>query len=224
MALVRTKKELEPEMTSPVTRANRAPILFLIGLIVSACGPSAADLTPTVDPNAIRTQAVATFSVALTQTQSAKPTATPSPSPSPTLIPTTSTPGTPGAAAQTNPSCYGLLFVADVTIPDNTTVSPGQKFTKTWRAQNSGSCAWAPGFTFSLIGGEAMGGQTLTLTQAVPVGATADLSIEMTAPTNKTGKLEGTWQMADSSGLYFGNALFVIVVVGGSGTPASTST
>jgi hypothetical protein len=199
-----------------------AAILALAVLLLTACGPSAADLTPTVDVSAIRTEAVSTFSIALTETALTVPTSTPTPTLSPSPTPTATTTGTGGASAPSNPSCYGLLYDADVTIPDNTTMTPGQKFTKTWRAQNTGSCAWAPGFTFGLIGGDAMGGQRYTLTQPVSVGAKTELSIEMTAPLGKTGTVQGTWQMADASGRYFGNALTVVIEVGGA-TPATAT-
>ncbi|MGB7341422.1 MAG: NBR1-Ig-like domain-containing protein [Phototrophicaceae bacterium] len=33
-------------------------------------------------------------------------------------------------------------FVEDITIPDGTVVNVGQNFTKTWRLENSGTCAW----------------------------------------------------------------------------------
>jgi hypothetical protein len=197
----------------------------LICLLLAACGPSAAELTPTLDPNLIRTEAVSTFAFSLTQTALAAPTNTPSPTPSPTKSPIpfvigTAATSTGAAAIKT---CYGLAFIDDVTVPDDTQMTPGEKFTKTWRVQNTGSCAWAPGFTFSLIGGEAMGGQTLTLTEPVQIGATTDLSIKMIAPANKTGSIQGTWKMADSKGTYFGDAPWVKIMVGGaSGTSTPT--
>jgi len=201
---------------------NRAlSIGLILAALLTACGPSPAELTPTVDPNAIRTQAVATFAVGLTNTALAAPTHTPTPSPSPTPSPTPRGSATAGTPVQANLTCYKLLYVSDVTIPDNTVVTPGQKFTKTWRAQNTGSCAWAPGFKFSLVGGDAMAGQTLVLSTAVPVGASYDLSIEMTVPSNKSGKIDGTWRMQDANGVYFGDPLTVVVQVGGA-TAAAT--
>jgi hypothetical protein len=124
-------------------------------------------------------------------------------------------------------SCYKLLYIKDITIPDNTVMNPGQSFTKTWQVQNSGGCAWAPGFKFSLVGGDAMSGQTFTVSQPVAVGATTQLSIDMVAPTGKTGTIQGTWRMADDKGVFFGDSLTVVIVVGGSttatGATAATS-
>ena len=43
------------------------------------------------------------------------------------------------------------VFVADVTIPDNTVIAPGTTFTKTWRVRNDGNCTWGPGLTFHAL-------------------------------------------------------------------------
>jgi len=196
-------------------------IAFVLGLFIAACGPSEAELTPTVNPDAIRTEAVQTFAFALTQTSLAEPTATPTPTPSPTLTPTAIKTGTVAAGINT---CYGLVYVADVTIPDNTKMEPGESFTKTWKVQNTGSCAWAPGFKFSLVGGDGMGGQALTLTQPVQIGATTELSIDMSAPTGKTGPIQGTWRMADTNGVFFGDAVTVVIVIGGGGGTSTPGT
>ena len=197
--------------------------LLAFALLLAACGPSDAELTPTVNPDAIRTEAVSTFASSLTETALANPTATI------TLTPTLT--NTPIALAPTNltttsavvTSCYKLVYVADVTIPDNTQMTPGQTFTKTWRVQNTGSCAWAPGFKFTLVGGDAMGGQTLSLPQAVAIGATTELSVAMTAPSN-TGTAQGTWRMSDDKGAYFGDPLTVVIVVGGTGATSTPGT
>jgi hypothetical protein len=37
----------------------------------------------------------------------------------------------------------------------------------------------------------------------------------MTAPTNKTGTLRGNWRMSTAAGQFFGDEVFVVVVVGG---------
>lgn len=201
-------------------------VLLILGLLLSACGPSAAELTPTVNPDAVRTEAVSTFAFGLTQTALAQPTNTPTLTPSPTatiataatLAASTST----TAQAGTGTSCYNLTFAADVTIPDNTQMTAGQSFTKTWRVQNNGSCAWAPGFRFSLVAGDAMSGQTLTLSQPVAAGATTELSIPMTVPGGKTGTIRGDWRMADDKGVFFGEQVYVQIVVGDAAPTAST--
>jgi len=203
-------------------------ILILIGaILLSACGAAEADLTPTVtvNPDEIRTQAVSTFAAGLTATAFAAPTNTATLTPAPSFTPLpTSTGGVafgvtaPAATA----SCYGLSFVSDVTIPDNTPVNSGQTFTKTWKVKNAGSCAWDAGFKFGFTGGEQMGGTTFTLPSSVAAGAVTDISVPMTAP-SKTGTLRGNWRMSTASGQYFGDEVYVQVVVGGGGaTPTNT--
>jgi hypothetical protein len=186
----------------------------------------------TVNPDQIRTEAVSTFSSDLTATAFAAPTNTPAVTPTPlaTLGPAvTSTGGAPfGATAPAGgvpatASCYGLSFVSDVSIPDNTPVNAGQSFTKTWKVKNAGSCAWDAGFKFAFTGGDAMGGTSYTVPSAVAAGAVTDISVPMTAP-NKSGTVRGNWRMSTASGQFFGDEVYVQVVVGGGSSPAATNT
>lgn len=198
--------------------------LAVLGIMVlSACGAGAPAATPTLSVGAIQTAAVGTFSAGLTQTALAMPTNTPTNTP--TFTPTaTSTVATPLATAVPTSSCYNLAGVKDVTIPDNTPVTPGQTFIKTWLVKNSGTCNWEVGFKFSLVGGDAMGGQTLVLDKTVAPGVEMELSIPMTAPTNKTGPVRGDWRMSTASGAFFGADEYVIVVVGGTAVTATATT
>jgi len=206
-------------------------ILMMGALLLSACGAQAPELTPsvTVNPDDIRTQAVGTFAADLTLTAAAAPSNTPAATVTPlsTFTPAvTSTGGVVFGATQpvvgATASCYGLSFVSDVTIPDNTPVNPGQTFTKTWKVKNAGTCAWDAGFKFAFTGGEAMGGTTYTLPSAVAAGAVTDISVAMTAP-SRTGTLRGNWRMSTASGQFFGDEVYVQVVIGG-GTAGPTST
>jgi hypothetical protein len=218
---------------------QRSKFLLSLALLttfaLSACGANAPEPTPTRGVPQIQTAAVATFAAGLTQTAFFQPTATltPSPIPTNTMLPTLglstlpvggATPTLGGAVA----TCNRLIYVADVTIPDNTVMAPGQSFTKTWRVQNTGTCAWGAGYKFSLIGGNAMGGQTVTLSTPVAPGATYEISVPMTAPTSGTGTISGTWRMADAGGVFFGDQLTVIIVLGtattGTAPAAATAT
>jgi hypothetical protein len=205
-------------------------ILILGSLLVSACGATPADLTPTVtvDTNQIRTQAVQTFAADLTLTALAAPSNTPAATITPLATFTPGATSTGGVALGTLPpaggataSCYGLSFVSDVTIPDNTPVNAGQAFTKTWKVKNAGSCAWDAGFKFAFVSGEQMGGVTYTLPSSVTAGAVTDISVAMTAP-NKTGTLRGDWRMQTAGGQFFGDQVYVQVVVGGGAAATST--
>ena len=204
--------------------------LLIIGaLLLSACGANEPPLTSTlaISADEIRTQAVGTFSAGLTATAFAAPTNTPVPTltAAPTIAaPATSTGGI--ALGSTAPvataSCYGLTFVSDVSIPDNTPVTSGQSFTKTWKVKNSGSCAWDAGFKFAFTGGDAMGGTTYTLPDSIAAGAVTDISVPMTAP-NKTGTIRGNWRISTASGQFFGDEVYVQVVIGGGAAATNTS-
>lgn len=211
-------------------------VLLISILILTACGGSDADATPTLSPEEVQTQAVVTFSAGLTQTAiAAPPTQTPFPTltASATFAPfATSTAGTPLSAptssggAGSPATCYGLTFVSDVSIPDNTTMTPGQTFTKTWKVLNSGSCAWDAGFKFAFTTGDALGGSTVTLSSAVASGAQYDISVPMTAPST-AGTYQSNWRMQTAGGQFFGNEVYVVIVVGGTAptsTPATATT
>jgi hypothetical protein len=96
------------------------------------------------------------------------------------------------------------LFVADVTVPDDTPFAPGELFTKTWQLQNLGSCTWDPGYSLIFAGGEQMAAaDSLPLTVTVPPGEFADISVSFTAP-EAPGAYRGEWQLADAEGSLFG--------------------
>jgi hypothetical protein len=198
-----------------------AGILLVTALLLSACGSGQATPTPTpVDVGAVQTNAVATFIVGLTQTVAAMPTSTPTATETATLTPQPSlTPSTPATAVPTLP-CYAMSFVRDITVPDNTPMTPGQKFTKTWRVRNSGTCAWDVGFKFTFAGGENMGGSAITLNKAVASGEETEFSVDMITP-SKSGSLQSNWRMTQADGTFFGEQVYVLIKVN---APASSAT
>jgi hypothetical protein len=208
---------------------NISPTLFIVlalaGILsLTACGASTPEPTATIDVAPIQTDAVSTFAAGLTQTAFLQPTETPTITLTPTQAstPTRGTPVPPAGGLVPAASCNGLIYIKDVTIPDNTLMVPGQTFTKTWKVRNSGTCAWDSDFKLASTGGEAMGGTAKTLGQNVAPGAEIDISIPMTAP-NKTGTVRGNWRMSTAGGAFFGDELYVIINLG-SGTVTVTKT
>ena len=193
------------------------------GLLLAACGSGTEEAAVTLTVEVIQTEAVATFAAGLTETALAIPTHTPIETMTPTPT-ATNAPAATNTAAATLPeaSCYGLTFVSDVTVPDDTTMAPSQTFTKTWRVRNSGSCAWQAGFDLNFTGGEAMGGSTVSLTSAAQPGAEVDLSVPLTAPT-AAGIYRGNWRMTDAGGTFFGDEVYVQIVVEGSAATATSA-
>jgi len=196
----------------------------MFSLFVSGCGGSEAEATPTLSVEMVQTYAVATFSGGLTQTALAAPTNTPTATSTVTPIPTIATlanilPLATTISANPTSSCNMMAYVSDVTIPDNTPMTPGQAFTKTWKIKNSGSCAWEAGYKFAFTGGDAMSGATYTLPQSVPANSVVDISVAMVAP-NTAGSIRGNWRMSTAAGQFFGDEVYLVILVGGSNTSA----
>jgi hypothetical protein len=202
-------------------RNKLLPSLLLI-VILTACGSPNADATPTLSVDQIFTAAAQTLQAQqATALALTPPTNTPSPSPFPTLPPpspaATISFGSPIPTGGGATSCDNSAYVSDVTIPDGTTMKPGEKFTKTWRIYNSGSCAWSTSYILSFLSGDAMGGASTALAAAVPAGSQADVSVALTAPTTN-GTFKGNWRMQNAGGQPFGSAIYVEIKVGAGST------
>ena len=201
-------------------------ISLTVGLMLAACGSSAEEATPTFTVEQIQTEAVATFSAGLTETALAMPTETPTstatPAPTVTSLPAATTIAVPTVGGTIPPaSCEGSAFVSDVTVPDNTTMTPGQTFTKTWRVLNNGTCAWETSFELNFTGGERMDGTSGSLSEAIQVGGEVDISVEMTAP-DAAGTYRGNWRMVNAAGAFFGDEIYVLIIVGDSTATPTT--
>lgn len=109
--------------------------------------------------------------------------------------------GTPGAGVQPDGACtYKITFVSDVSVPDDTQMTPGQTFVKTWRVKNDGTCTWGPtGYALHALtftGGDKMGApDVVPLTQVVNPGDTVDVSVPLTAPATP-GTYTGQWMFS----------------------------
>src|SRR5574341_1656102 len=122
-----------------------AVLAILAGIItLFAWGSSSNRAEPTVSVEAIYTAAYQTFTAQQATQQALLP---PTGTPTATLFPTLPMPTQPfllPPTAFSSPTagvvqgCDKSVFVSDVTIPDGTVMSPGQKFTKTWLMQNAG--------------------------------------------------------------------------------------
>ncbi|HZQ10972.1 MAG TPA: NBR1-Ig-like domain-containing protein [Anaerolineae bacterium] len=131
----------------------------------------------------------------------------------PTLVPPAET-----ATATLPPPCVdNSKFVTDVTIPDGTIFTPGAVFTKTWRVQNNGNCAWT-NFSLVFVSGTQMAAGGIFPVPNTPPGGTADLTVPMTAPANY-GPYQGTWRIRNAAGQLFGTPLTVIINVPSPATP-----
>lgn len=145
---------------------------------------------------------------------------TPSPNVSPTPVPSpTETP-----LSGTGPGGCVLKeeFVADVTIPDNTVLSPGTAFVKTWRVKNTGTCAWDSTYQLVFTDGNQLNGPGAINIGAASPGADLDISINLTAPTTP-GSYTGRWRLKSSNNIIFGG-MTAVIVVPATPTPTATNT
>ncbi|MBI5960232.1 MAG: peptidoglycan DD-metalloendopeptidase family protein [Chloroflexi bacterium] len=105
-----------------------------------------------------------------------------------------------------------MQWIADVTIPDETPITAGDKFIKTWRVRNSGQSTWGPGYVLAFFGDDKMGGpDSIPLPPAKP-GETVEISLSLTAPA-KTGLQRSTWKARDPQGKFFEFDLFTLINV-----------
>jgi hypothetical protein len=204
-------------------------IATLIAILLAGCGsanPPSGEPTP--DVAAVRTSAASTVvaqftltAAAFTPTPRAVPTqtsATAEVTAGVTAGATTTVTGQPQAQV-TNAQgtsfalCDNLEFVVDVTVPDDTTMSPGQDFLKTWRVKNAGSCPWGDGYELVYADyADDLDGQPQPLTQVVQPGQEVEVSIQFTAP-DAIGEYLSAWQMSNPAGVTFPEAIYVRIIV-----------
>lgn len=207
-------------------------LLIVLALAVTACNGSESDKTQSEDP-------VAGVYTAVAQTMEALPTQPPS---TPTLYvaPATITPfatqiiTTPTQGQPLQPtfapvvqasvsSCKDAVYMSDVTIPDGTILTAGESFEKTWLILNSGTCAWESTYILGFVSGDEMSGVATAVGDTVSSNGQAQVSVTFTAPLT-AGTYTSYWQMTDGNGTYFGNTIFVSIVVSDDATSTSTAT
>jgi len=123
----------------------------------------------------------------------------------PILEPTPSPTATP-------PCTDGLAFVDDITIPDDTVVSPGASVDKRWLVQNNGTCNWDADYRLKFVGGLEMGAPLEQALYPARGGSQATIRITFTAPT-EPGEYTTSWQAINPDGEPFGDAIFMTIQV-----------
>ncbi len=103
-------------------------------------------------------------------------------------------------------------FVADVTIPDDTVMAPGETFEKTWRIRNSGTCTWEEGSELVFISGEPLGGPPSVSVDSAGPNDVIDVSAELEAP-DAPETYRSNWQLQAADGTRFGPVFFTRIVV-----------
>jgi hypothetical protein len=92
----------------------------------------------------------------------------------------------------------------DITIPDDSLISPGQSFIKTWKLVNSGSCPWTTAYSASFFYGDRMQApEAVALSDTISPMQNVEISVEMVAPL-LPGTYQGNWKLSDNNGILFG--------------------
>lgn len=180
-------------------------ILILFGIIafaIMACFPVTLIAVPLLQPAQPNSNdAIATVQAIVTQTMYAATQNAPTP------VPVTATPVPPTSTAVPTAVSYcdWMAFVKDVTIPDGTSLAPGEVFTKIWRLQNRGTCTWTSDYMLVYTSEDPMGSTTaVRLPGNVAPGQTVDVSVTFTAPAS-AGYHISYWMLRNPSGALFGS-------------------
>jgi len=127
-------------------------------------------------------------------------------------------PLTPSAA----PTCRDeAVFVEDVTYPDHTRLEAGEKFTKTWKIQNNGTCTWT-GYTAAFVSGDKMEAPASVPVPETEAKSPVEISIDLVAPA-EDGAYAGNFELKDAAGksipLGLEPTFWVKIIVGEDTTP-----
>jgi len=118
------------------------------------------------------------------------------------------------------PACRDeAVFVEDVTYPDHTRLKAGEKFTKTWKLQNIGTCTWT-GYTVAFVSGDKMEAPDSVPVPETESKSTVDVSVELVAPA-EDGAYAGNFELRDAEGesipLGLETTFWVKIIVGEEG-------
>jgi uncharacterized protein YkwD len=161
--------------------AKKSTLAFLLIILLTSCIQVSGE-TPTSAPVLFVTSTLPPTKPGLTLPTQIPPTA------SPTLNPSDPTP---------TPSCRdSAIFVEDLTIPDNTRLEAGEKFTKTWKLQNTGSCIWTD-YTIAFVSGDKMEAPDSVPVPETEVSSTVEVSVDLVAP-SEDGAYTGNFELLNA--------------------------
>ena len=172
------------QMTANVSGTSNTAVRW------SSSAPSVATVTSTGFVTAI-----AAGSATITATSQADPTRT-------ATAAVSVSPATPTNCSASN----AAASLASETYSDNTQVTGGTNFTKTWTLRNNGSCTWPTNFTFRYVSNTAgllsVSQSNVGFGSSVPPGGTITFSLPMRAPAAKStnATYREDWRLTDSNG------------------------
>lgn len=203
-------------------------VLLIFALLLTACGASPTPSEPTPDIAAVRTSAASTVVSQFTLTAAVftpvpatatekQATVSPEVTATQTTLPVAQVTNAEGTVVVLCDKYSWDVTTVDVNVPDNTTMSPGQDFVKTWKIKNIGSCTWDAGYklVFS-YGDDELKGEAQPLSAAIAPQQEVEVSVQFTAP-DLPGTYTSYWTLQNARGITFqGNdnkVLYVQIVV-----------
>ena len=123
----------------------------------------------------------------------------------------------PAGSGSTANGCNDAKLV-DETIKDKTTMSPGKEFTKVWQMMNTGTCTWGEGYVFTFlpdVSSSDLTGKDVLIKETDATTSpnnTQSFVIKLIAPTT-LGEHISYWRMKDPQGNFFGDRVFVDIIV-----------
>lgn len=137
----------------------------------------------------------------------------PTTTPIPTIFSITETSTQQIFSTPTENICTNVLsFLDDVTVEDGTTFLPNAQIDKQWLIKNDGTCDWDSTYKLQWVGGDPMSANTTQALYPARAGTQATIRIVFTAPT-EIGEYESAWQAVDPDGNFFGDLIFIQIVV-----------
>ena len=117
----------------------------------------------------------------------------------PTPLPPTASPTSDPLTPPPTPACHdSAVFVEDITYPDNSSLKAGEKFTKTWKLQNTGTCKWT-GYTVAFVSGDKMAAPDSVPMPETEANSPVEVSIDLVAPSDN-GAYTGNFELRDPEG------------------------
>ena len=114
---------------------------------------------------------------------------------------------------ETDVAALQALFVADVTVPDNTQFEKGETFTKTWRLRNVGEESWPADTALGFIVGEQLASAGTVEVGEVPAGEEVDISVAMAAP-DQDGVFKSQWALQADGEQIPGGLVYTLIQAG----------
>jgi hypothetical protein len=123
----------------------------------------------------------------------------------------------PSGSGSTAHGCNDAKLV-DETIEDKTKMSPEKEFTKVWQMENTGTCTWGEGYVFTFlpdVSSPDLKGYDIRIKGTDATTApknTQSFVLKLVAPAT-LGEHISYWRMKDPQGNFFGDRVFVDIIV-----------